>query len=201
MTTFALAVLAASTFQPPRLAHVKLDPVPYGARAAGVVAVEASVSATGSVDGVRTIKSVEPFTPLMTGGVGSWTFEPARDGDQPVACHQLVLGIFRPAMLLYPAPPPPEQKDYPLSDDVPRPTKWSMPPYPPTATAGDAIVVVEVEVDDGGAVTGTRVLTSVPGFDDAALGAARQWAFKPATRANRSAPSRVIMAFYFRQPL
>jgi TonB family protein len=198
MTLVLVALLAA--FQPPTVVRTSTGEIPYGAAAAGVVGLEASVSDTGAITGVRVVKPLEPFTGPFSQSVRGWQAEPAREDGAAVASHLLVLGVFRPAMLMYPEPPPPDHKDFGLSADVPEPTKWSIPGYPPTAQGMDTAVIVDVAVGEDGTVTDARVTTSTPGFDDASLAAARAWAFKPATRNGRAVPSHVVLAFYFRAP-
>lgn len=195
---FAAQITTAS-YEPPRLTRATVGAVPFNTSAAGVVAFEAAVTATGAVGGVKTIKAVEPFTGLISGSLPSWGFEPARQGGQAVPAPVLVLGVFRPAMLLFPAPPSPEPGKYDLSPEVPRPTSWAIPPYPPNAI-GSATVVVEVTVGDDGTVKDARVVTEPTGFDDAAASTARGWTFQPARRAGRPASARVEMVFDFRAP-
>jgi TonB family protein len=116
-----------------------------------------------------------------------------------VSSQLLVLGVFRPAMLNYPAPPPPDLESYAFSAKTPVPTQWLVPAYPPMAV-GSAAVAVEVTVGENGSVTDVRVTGSTPGFDDAAVGAARRWAFKPVLRDGRPVASRLAIVFYFRAP-
>ena len=63
----------------------------------------------------------------------------------------------------------------------PEKTRDVNPQYPPAAreerVAG--IVILEVLIDPDGRVTDTEVLRSVPGLDDAALDAVRQWEYTP----------------------
>jgi TonB family protein len=200
MSGIILALLvAASPFEPPRVLRSPAGEVPYGARAAGIVALEVTVGADGKVGGVRPVKDLAPFTAALSGAVRRWTFQPATDDGAPVPSRILVLGVFRPAMLTSPAPSPPDDAGYDLSPDAPTPVRWSIPGYPPTAL-GDAAVVVEATVERDGSPGETRVVTSRPGFDDAALAAARKWAFRPAAVGGRPVVSRVAIAFYFRAP-
>jgi protein TonB len=83
---------------------------------------------------------------------------------------------------------------------VPRPTKLVPPFYPPTAV-GDGLVVVEVHVDAKGKTDDVSVVRSSGAFDGAALDAARQWAFEPATRDGVAVPAYVYLLFGFRQPV
>jgi TonB family protein len=63
------------------------------------------------------------------------------------------------------------------------------------------VVIVELAIDESGAVKGARVVRSGGGFDSAAVDAARQWQFRPAQRAGTPVPSYAYIVFGFRQPV
>src|SRR5512143_3321186 len=69
------------------------------------------------------------------------------------------------------------------SEDVPAPkrTKHVQPVYPQEALAQGirGIVILEIILDRQGKVESTTVIRSVPGLDEAAVAAARQWEYTP----------------------
>src|SRR5512143_1920654 len=69
------------------------------------------------------------------------------------------------------------------SDGVPAPkrTKHVQPVYPQEALAQGirGIVILEIVLDKQGKVESTTVVRSVPGLDEAAIAAARQWEYTP----------------------
>ena len=69
------------------------------------------------------------------------------------------------------------------SDGVPVPkrTKHVQPVYPQDALAQGirGIVILDVVVDAQGRVESTNVIRSIPGLDEAAIAAARQWQYEP----------------------
>jgi TonB family protein len=81
-------------------------------------------------------------------------------------------------------------------DEIPWPTAVVPPAYPSNAV-GSGKVVLEVDISDRGAVTGTRVLTEATPFDVSSSAAVRQWKFRPAWRANREVASRAFFVFSF----
>ncbi len=70
-------------------------------------------------------------------------------------------------------------------------------PWPPDAPPDPVEVVLRLTIDEGGGVTDAAVVTSGgPGFDEAAVGAARQFVFSPATRGGVPVP--VVLDFSYR---
>jgi TonB family protein len=195
-----LLALQATTFQPAALSHYVVDPIPYGTGAAGIVLLDVAVDERGASGDARVLKDVAPFTDLIRKRLADWRFEPAREDGKPLASRVLVAGIYRPAMLEFPAPP--DGPSLPKADresGAPVPTSVAIAPYPPNAM-GDASVMVEVQLDAQGQVVDARVVGGTPGFDGAAAGAARQWKFSPASRKGAAVPSRAYLLFSFRQP-
>jgi TonB family protein len=62
----------------------------------------------------------------------------------------------------------------------------------PASVAGGA-VVLEVRVDEWGAVSGARILQSVPMLDAAVLAAVRQWRYTPSTIQDRAVPVKMTV--------
>jgi TonB family protein len=90
-----------------------------------------------------------------------------------------------------PPPPPPQfyevdgQQAVRIGGNVPAPKKLFdvRPEYPAEVKAQgiSGIVIVEAVIDTQGTVRSTRVLRSIPGLDEAALAAVREWRFTPTT--------------------
>lgn len=192
-------LLATQGFESARLESGSVEPVPIGAQAAGVVALQLSIDATGAVSGIDVLKDVAPFTDVVRNSVRSWRFAPARSGGQAVESEVLVAGLFRPAMLLFPAPATPQAPPPDPNGDAPFPTSVSVPPYPPTAM-GTSAVLVEAIVGVRGKVGAASVKSPASAFDEVALEAAREWTFRPARHARRTTEARVYLLFSFRQP-
>ena len=204
MSKLMILVLAAalqlpSSFTPARVRSSPFGDFPYGSRAAGVVALKVTVDERGSVAGIETLKEVEPFGDVLRSAVSRWTFEPTRDGGQAVEHPILVAGLFRPAAVMFPAPPPLPDPPRNLPHSVPIPKEIGIPPYPPNRI-GAAAVLVEVDISDRGAVDSAKIVGAETGFDDASLDTARRWVFRPAEYQNRKVPSRGYLLFIYRQP-
>jgi hypothetical protein len=108
-------LLFAAAFEPAQLQRGAVGSIPYGTAAAGVASVDVGVNERGRVTDVKTIQDLEPFTDVLRQSVQGWTFQPARENGRAVPTRILVAGLFRPAMLLFPAPdslasPPPDSE-------------------------------------------------------------------------------------------
>jgi TonB family protein len=195
----AVSLTATQAFEPARAERVSMRGIPFNTAAAGVVLTEVTVDARGLVSDVRVLQDLAPFTEVMRSSVRGWTFAAAREGGQRVESHVLVAGLFRPAMLMFPAPDAVRTPEGAPSEDTPLPAGLAVPPYPPNAI-GNGYVVTEIEIDENGSVLSARTLSPTSGFDDAALSAAREWTFRPANRGGTPVPVFAYLVFGFRQP-
>ena len=82
---------------------------------------------------------------------------------------------------------------------VPKRTKHVQPTYPPEALAQGirGIVILDVVIDAEGKVESTRVVRSVPGLDEAAIAAARQWEYAPTKVNGKAVRVRVTVPVVF----
>jgi protein TonB len=70
---------------------------------------------------------------------------------------------------------------------VPKRTKTVLPEYPAEAQAQGVrgIVILEVVIDAEGYVTSTRWSAAIPGLDEAAIAAVKQWEYEPSASTAR----------------
>ena len=82
---------------------------------------------------------------------------------------------------------------------MPKKTKHVQPVYPAEALAQGirGIVILDVVIDAQGKVASTSVLRSVPGLDEAAIAAARQWEYEPTKVAGKAVSVRVTVPITF----
>jgi TonB family protein len=80
-----------------------------------------------------------------------------------------------------PPPPPPPDGTVRVGNGIKTPTKIKdvRPAYPPEALDAkiQGVVILEATLDRDGRVADARILRSIPGLDEAALTAVRQWEF------------------------
>jgi TonB family protein len=92
-----------------------------------------------------------------------------------------------------PPPPPPEIFVPPI------PTRRVQPVYPAIARAAGVLgrVVVEVTIDEAGNVTSAKAVQGPPVLHEAAVEAAKQWKFRPATRGGKPVADTQKVPFNF----
>jgi TonB family protein len=180
--------------------------------AGGEVFVEATVTNTGRVGALTTLRTTPPFTQSVLDTVRGWQFQPAEQmipkvpGDsrsrltEAVESKVVIACVFRPPTLNSPTIGQPPKDVQPATDDVAVPLSTVTPPYPPLALSGGT-VMVQVTVDVNGHVASATTVRSAPGFDESALTAARQWTFRPARIHGRLEETFAYIVFAFRQPV
>jgi TonB family protein len=197
---------AADPFTPASYRAGAVPAMPVLAVGGGQVFLELTISATGRVDALTTLRSTPPFTQAVIDAVRAWQFLAADELTDaavrhPIASKVLIAGLFRPPALFDGAVLGEPPKDLAsASAEIPFPTAAMVAPYPPTAL-GDGMVLVEVVVQPGGTATNARVVLSAPPFDEPALAAARQWMFRPARLRGQPVATFAYIIFGFRQPV
>ena len=208
-----VALAAQGRVVPAQYRDGALPLIPVQAIAGGEVYLELTVSSSGVVSTVRTLRATPPFTDAMSNAVRGWQFRPAEEEMEPepgqpvdpkprkvVGSKVLVVGIFRPPTLNTPTVGEPPKEVASASDEAPFPLATVTPLYPPLAR-DNGIVLVEVRVDPRGVVVDAKAIRSAPPFDQPALDASRRWTFRPARVHGTSIASLAYIAFAFRQPI
>ena len=204
------SVSAQGDFDAPRYVSGDLPAPPVLGVSGGEVFLEVVVGADGTVASIRTLRTTPAFTEATIEAVQGWSFTPAMQAippsaevtppTEPVSSPVFVAAMFAPPALVGPTLGEPPRDVQPASADAPMPISAKRAGYPPRAL-GDGTVLVEVTVDDAGVVTDARIAVSSPAFDEAAIGAARAWSFRPARRDGRAITTRVYLIFAFQQPV
>jgi TonB family protein len=214
--SIALAVLALSAaagvsaqrleFTPPRLLNAELSPLPAANVAGGgEVIVEAIVDRTGKVTRPTVVRGTPPYTNMVLEAVVRWQFQPARvrglDGaDTAVEMPVAIAAIYRaPALNAPTLGEAPKDWSKP-SSDVAYPLSMEMPSYPPQARDG-GVVLLEVALNDVGAITGIRGIASTGGFESASREAITKWRFRGGSYRARQVATTAYVLFGFRAPV
>ncbi len=195
------------TFTPPRLLTADLTPLPAPTIiGGGEVLIEATIDRTGRVIRPNVLRGTPPYTNMVLDTLTTWRFEAASvrsvDGrDESVDMPVVIAAVYRAPVLMNAPTIGEVPKDWSKpSGDVAYPIAMEMPNYPPTARDG-GVVLLEVKLNEAGAMTDTRGVASVGGFDSAARDALAQWRFRGAMYRSRPVPSTAYVLFGFRQPV
>ncbi len=202
MALLAGTSVGAQTFSPAVFRDGQLPT--QGIRSVGVgggqVLVEVTVGVDGSVSVVRSLRETAMFTERLIGAVRTWRFAPAQESVASVESKVLVAGVFRAPTFTSPTLGEPIRDAGAPSEEVPFPLTVAVPPFPPLAR-DPGVVLIEARVDPNGTVVDARVRQPSPPFDDPALGAARQWRFRPARVRGKAVASLVYIVFAFPVPV
>jgi TonB family protein len=162
------------------------------ARIAGMVILEMVINEEGEVENARVLKPL-PFGLDQTAldAVRQWKFEPGMIEGKPVKVLFNITINFRPSE---------ESADAQRLTVAPMKIAGPEPIYPAEARAARTagIVVLEVSINEEGAVTEVTVgksLTSA--LDAAAVAAVRQWVFSPGQRDGKAVASKQAVTIPF----
>jgi hypothetical protein len=201
----ARAVPQDDTFQP-------VEPLTVGAItsspasvATGIVVLKVFVSKDGMVEDIRVQRALASVTESTIAAVKGWTFKPALMDGTPAASTITVVGVFNNQCVYTqpPKPPTPETKQQPDPAggfQAVGVVFAPLPECPVRASLLSASVVIEASVDATGDLKATRVLRDVPPFTAAASQRLKDWKFTPARLFGTPIDSKVVLAFYIRQP-
>lgn len=194
-----LLLATQSNSSSPRFLSGSPPDLPPLAAEGGFVGLELRVTSSGIVREAVVIDDSPPFTAEIEKVARLWTFDEARVDGKPAEARIAVVGLFRAPTLLGGAPPPPKRLASP-SGEVPYPTSTTTPAYPPQALES-GVVMLEVEVDEDGAVAAVEILEEAEGFSAVAVEAAQKFRFQPARHDGRAVRAFAILIFGFPQPV
>lgn len=161
---------------------------------------------SGSRDYFVSLFMREGLAFVRTDSAAAWSIADSRDSVLSLIREALPTDAIAGAWIPSPAPPAPLEPDSAAyrEDDVlvtgmPEAIDRPGPNYPSVARESriQGVVQVRAMVRTDGTVDRVRVAKSVPGLDDAALGAVQRWKFRPATCGGRPVAVWVIVPVRF----
>ncbi len=97
-----------------------------------------------------------------------------------------------------PKPPPPAA--IPAGPEVTRPKPEAVEVFYPPGATGDAVVVLEMVVDETGRITDVKAVVGEPPFSTAAITASKNFRFAPATRDGKPVAAKIRYELKFTEP-
>jgi hypothetical protein len=216
-TRVALATLAVSVatagyaqslkFTPPRLLKAELSALPAPTIAGGgEVLIEATVGRDGRLNRPIILRGTPPYTQMVLDAIATGRFQPAGmvgpDGVETTVEMPISIGaVYRPPILVNtPTIGEPSKQWSRPSVDVAYPLSTEMPNYPPQAR-DEGVVLLEVALNEAGAIMETRGVASTGGFDSASREAVAKWRFRGGSYRARPVPTTAYVLFGFRSPV
>ena len=179
---------------------------PMNSRTTGIVTLDVTVDALGTVQNVRVVRDVPPLTSAAQSAVQSWQFTPALANGQAAAGTvrvDVVFNPFNPGGVGLPSAPlqPANSTGGAASRDF-QPalvTAASYATYPPhTRMAGT--VVLQVHVGSDGKVHGVIVVRGTGSLSGTASKAVKTWQFTPASYQGKAVASDAVVVYVFALP-
>ena len=190
----------------PALGHAGDVIYPMNSSTTGIVTLDVSVDATGTVQKVGVVRDVPPLTSAAQSAVRSWQFTPAIVNGRATAGTvqvNVVFNPFNPSGVGLPSPPlqPANSNEGTKKDDFQpaQVTEAHYATYPPnTVQAGT--VVLQVHVESGGQVHGVIVARGTGSLSGTASTAVKTWKFRAASYKGKAVASDVVVAYVFASP-
>ncbi len=188
-----------AALEAPAIAVAQAPATPLDAVGGGVVIVELSVNARGTVKEAKLLRSTPPYDTEVLNTVQRWSFRAQKAAKPGEISHVLVVAVFRPNT--FPGAAMGEVTDMAKpTEDVPFPKETTLPPYPVNALGGGT-VLLEIGVDPEGGTDTVRALSGAQPFVQVAEDTVRSWDFRPARDEGSPTDSKAYVVFGFREPI
>jgi TonB family protein len=185
------AVPCKGEIKPPKLLKMVEPAYPEEAIKAGVqgvVILEAKTDEYGRVVDALILRSIPLLDQAAIDAVKQWVYEPMLIDGKPqkvlftVTVRFDLNGKGKKAS--------PGEKPLHVSADVPKRLSYVEPVYPEEARKKgiEGFVLLEVRTDEKGSIAQVKVLRSVPGLDQAAIDAVKQWKYAPMVIEGKAVP-------------
>jgi TonB family protein len=197
---------------PPTPLSLVTAPFPSQSFFGGEVLLDALIGRDGTVSDIKVMHGDQPFLEKALNAVRTWTFHPARVDGGPVDARMTIAFEF-PQPYVVPRSPtvhhyaansgsgsPSDPAGDVASDSAAVPTITVEPEYPSVMSRGGN-VILEESIDSRGHLGVLRVEQGKDSLDIAAVAAASEWSFAPATHAGAAVDSNAIVVVVFRSPL
>ncbi len=179
----------------------------------GEVLLDAGIDQNGTLFDVKVLHGDQPFLKQALDAVRTWTFVPQKNGGLESKARIAIAFQF-------PQPyAPPRRSTVHHFDRESAATAMKIaarsdasndssafvltshePNYPATSNADGSVVLYE-SIDREGHIESMRALSGAEPLRSAAIAAAAEWQFSPATHDGNPIDSQAIVVFTFRQPL
>jgi TonB family protein len=184
--------------------------VPYQVVVDGLFVLDVSLDDDGTIQKIDALRDPGAMLGAAKTSVHGWAFKPAFKDGKPAPSRMTVSFVYRPANngIAAAAPPkdfspvlPPDRSESAAHGNyVPVGVlSFAYPEYPANSVAWGS-VVVQLTVDDSGAVKDVDFLHRMDGFNSLVSDTLRKWRFQAATLNGKPITSKTAIAFVFQTP-
>lgn len=181
--------------------------IPFNSVANGIVALNATIGKTGSVEEVEVTHELASMTEHAADAAKNWKFTPAMLDGKPVTSRVAVFVLVCPPAGGMPALQLPGTIPDPDADKPGVPPPSRLPgviaaEYPPNATLIGGTVVLQAVISANGDMDYTKAVKDIPGLTLGALKSVNEnWKFSPAMLDGKPIRSVIVLAVAFRPPV
>ena len=196
---------AGGNYQEAGIGRFGQIPYPIESKTTGIVTLDVSVDATGTMQKVVAVRDVPPLTAAAENAIKSWKFTPAGVSGHAEAGVVRVIVVFNPynpAGVGLPGAPlqPATGQGGANGDYVPADVKTGSYATYPGNTVKSGTVVMELRVGTGGTVDGLRVRLGMGLLAGPVTRTVKKWTFVPAKYKGSPMASAAFVAFVFASP-
>lgn len=170
---------------------------PVNTVTSGVAVVEIELERATDLLKTRMLYGESPFMPRALNALKQWRFKVP--DELPIA-RTSVTFLFRPPAFYLLEPLTTPVSPWTPGKDAPALPQQVVDPGYPAATVVSGSVILEVQVDSVGAVTGVQTILGIEPLTEAAHKAVKNWKFSPATVGGRPVASTAYVVVSFVLP-
>jgi TonB family protein len=201
---------AQQTYKPPEAASAGDVYVSYQIVVDGLFVLDVSIDDDGTIQKVDALRDPGAMLGAAKTSVRSWKFQPASKEGKSAPSRMTVSFVYRPSNYGRVAAVPPKDFSPVLPPDRSESSahgnyvpvgvlSFAYPEYPANSVAWGS-VVVQLTVDDSGAVKDVDFLHRMEGFNSLVSDALKEWRFQAATFNGKPFTSKTVIAFVFQTP-
>jgi TonB family protein len=201
---------AQQTYKPPEVASAGDAYVPYQVVVDGLFVLDVSLDDGGTIQKVDALRDPGGMLGAAKTSVHGWIFKPASKDGKSAPSRMTVSFVYRPAnngiasavtpQSFPPVLPPDKAESSARGKYVPVGVlSFAYPEYPANSVAWGS-VVIQLTVDDSGAVKDVGFLHRMEGFNNLVSDALKRWRFQAATLDGKPITSKTVIAFVFQTP-
>ncbi len=183
-----VTIMSGKELMPPKRTKSPMPNYPESelrARTGGRIVAALVLGTDGHVASARILKSIPALDKAVIEAMRKWVYEPFRFEGRPcpyVFATEMFISVSPGSRAPKPKPTPPFEPASPIHQ--------ISPDYPEDARRSnvEGAVLLGITISNLGWVTEVSVLRSVPGLDEAAIAAVKQWQYAVATNAGKPIP-------------